>query len=150
MSADGAIFPALFFAYCLLLPDMRYLGIDYGEKRIGLALSDPEGHMAFPEMTVERDDDIFKIIAGKGVGEIVIGLPLRLDGGESEESRRVRSFAARLGKSVQLPIAFENEAFTTKIAQEHSSPAHADAAAAALILQSYLDRLNAEGRKTRD
>lgn len=121
---------------------MRYLGIDYGEKRLGLALSDPEGRMAFPETTVAGMDEIREIVSGKEVGAIVIGLPLRLDGGESDESRRVRSFAARLGESVQLPIAFENEVFTTKIAQTHSSPVHADAAAAALILQSYLDRKN--------
>ena len=142
MSADGAILLALFFAYCLLLPDMRYLGIDYGEKRIGLALSDLEGRMAFPETTVRKDDEVLRIIAEKAVGTIVIGLPLRFDGGESDESRLVRSFATYLGESVQLPIVFENEIFTTKIAEEHSSPGHADAAAAALILQSYLDRKN--------
>ncbi len=119
---------------------MRYLGIDYGKKRIGLALSDPEGRMAFPAATVEREGEILEFIAEKEIAAIVIGLPLGLDGGESDASSRARAFAARLGTSVQLPIAFENEMFTTKIAEEHSSGEHADAAAAALILQSYLDK----------
>ncbi|MDP3727041.1 MAG: Holliday junction resolvase RuvX [bacterium] len=119
---------------------MRYLGIDYGEKRIGLALSDAEGRIAFPYKTVGQPDDIFEVIAAEGVDAVVIGLPVSLDGTDSEETRAVRAFAAMLSGSLQLPVAFENEAFTTKIAEAHSFREHTDAAAAAIILQSYLDR----------
>ena len=126
---------------------MRYLGIDFGRKRIGLALSDAEGRIAFPHKTVGRADDVFKVIEAEGVDAVVIGLPVSLDGTDSEETRAVRAFAAMLSGSLQLPMAFESEVFTTKIAEAHSSREHADASAAALILQSYLDRISAEGQK---
>lgn len=119
---------------------MRYLGIDYGEKRIGLALSDPEGRIAFPHATVGRLEDICAVIPQQEVGAIIIGLPLALDGADTDETRMVRAFAARLAELLPLPVVFENEMFTTKIAEAHSATEHADAAAAALILQSYLDK----------
>lgn len=125
---------------------MRYLGIDYGEKRIGLALSDPEGRIAFPHATVGRLEDVLAVIARQGVGAIAIGLPLALDGVDTDETRTVRAFAARLAESVQLPIVFENEAFTTKIAEYHTARAKVDASAAALVLQSYLDRQSAKSK----
>lgn len=121
---------------------MRYLGIDYGEKRIGLAISDAAGRIAFPHATVGRIDEVLDSIASLGAGAVVIGLPLSLDGTDSEETRAVRAFAVRLTELVPLPIAFENEMFTTKMAEAHSPREAADAAAAALILQSYLDKQN--------
>lgn len=123
---------------------MRYLSVDYGEKRIGLALSDPGGRIAFPHTTVSRLEDVVDVVAAERAGAVVIGLPLTLGGAEGEAARAVRRFAARLAESVQLPIAFENEAFTTNIAERHAPREKADAAAAALILQSYLDKRNAK------
>lgn len=125
---------------------MRYLGVDYGERRIGVALSDPEGRIAFPHETVGDLGGVVDVIRRESVEAVVIGLPLSLDGKDTDEARRVRSFAARLGESVQLPIVFENELFTTKIAEEHASAENADAAAAAIILQSYLDRVNEKSK----
>ena len=119
---------------------MRYLGIDYGEKRIGLALSDEEGRIAFPHGTASRFEEVVEAVYRERVGAVVIGLPLTLSGEASEETASARSFAARLGKAVQLPIAFEDERFTSKIAERHTPKEKADASAAALILQSYLDK----------
>ena len=120
---------------------MRYLGIDYGLKRIGLALSDPEGRMAFPFKTVARLDDIAAVVKNERVGCIIMGLP---PPGRSRAWQRqnaaVKRCAGDLAKTVQLPIEFEDEAFTTKIAERHTAKDKADASAAAIILQSYLDR----------
>lgn len=120
---------------------MRYLGIDYGTKRIGLAVSDPDGQLAFPYTTVGRLEDVTAIVSQQHIGAIVVGLPQSLGGTDTSTTRIVRTFAAQLAESVQLPIVFENEVFTTKVAEAHSPPKATDAAAAALILQSYLDKL---------
>lgn len=122
------------------------MGVDYGEKRIGLALSDAQGHLAFPHATVGRIEDIFTLIQEEDIGTIVVGLPLSLEQEETAESRAVRAFARRLGESVLLPIVFESEIFTTKIAEAHSPRSSADASAAAIILQAYLDK-KMENRK---
>jgi putative Holliday junction resolvase len=119
---------------------MRYLGIDYGEKRIGLALSDPEGCLAFPHDTVGNIGDVVAAAKREGVGKIVVGLPISFGGGESHQAEQIRQFAAELESRVELPIVFENEVFTSKIAEKMSPSEKADASAAALILQSYLDR----------
>lgn len=119
---------------------MRYLGIDYGSKRIGLALSDPEGRLAFPHSSVPDLGGVLAVIAREGVGAVVIGMPVPFGGGESAQGRTVRAFAERLRAAVELPLEFENEVLTTKIAEEHAPPGKADASAAALILQSYLDK----------
>lgn len=119
---------------------MRYLGVDYGQKRIGLALSDSEGRLGLPYGTAQNIDEVSLAAKKEGVGKIVIGLPMLLSGGESAQTREVRRFAIRLKKILQLPVEFESEIFTTKIAGRHSKKDKADASAAALILQSYLDK----------
>lgn len=125
---------------------MRYLGVDYGRKRIGLALSDPGGVLAFPRGSVADVEKVAAFARAEGVGEIVIGLP-RVPGQEDPEGvQRVRKFADELRKKVQLPVAFEDELFTTRIAERHTAREHADASAAALILQSYLDRQNEKSK----
>lgn len=129
---------------------MRYLGIDYGDVKIGLAVSDEASAIAFPHATVGDIGGVVGVIHREGIGCIIIGLPVALDGAETAAAARVRRFARRLAESVQLPMAFENEVFTTTLAEAHSAAEHADAAAAAVILQSYLDRTNTEGQKTKD
>lgn len=121
---------------------MRYLGIDYGSKRIGLALSDPQGRVALPYGIASRPEDIAAVIKKEGVGGVVVGMPFsRLWVRQAEDVKR---FAAKLSKEVRLPIEFEDEAFTTKIAEGSSSKEKVDASAAAIILQSYLDKKNQE------
>ncbi|MBI4132557.1 MAG: Holliday junction resolvase RuvX [Candidatus Sungbacteria bacterium] len=119
---------------------MRYLGIDYGKKRIGLAISDPEGQLAFPYGRVRDMAGVVKIVEKEGIGKIVIGVPTLWHGGQSVQIKTVERFAAALRHAVRLGIEFENEMFTSKIAERSSPKDKADAAAAALILQSYLDR----------
>jgi putative Holliday junction resolvase len=125
---------------------MRYLGIDYGRKRIGVAVSDPDGRMAFPHSTVRTPEEAAAIAKREGVGAVVIGLPIPFRAQPSAQTRAVRAFAARLKRALQLPMAFENEVFTTKLAERHTPEENADASAAALILQSYLDRKKHEAR----
>lgn len=127
---------------------MRYLGLDYGKKRIGLALSDEEGKIAFPlsqlsalgfQLTAKR---IQEIIAQKGVEKIVVGVPITFGGKESAQTVEARSFGKKLGSAVQLPVEFENEMLTTKMALRGGiAKNRIDAASAAILLQSYLDRV---------
>lgn len=119
---------------------MRYLGIDYGSKRIGIALSDSQGHLAFPYGVVGRIEDVFAVIRKENVSKVIVGLPIPLRGRESSETKAVRRFAAKLKHALRLPIEFESEMFTTKIAERYTAKEKADASAAALILQSYLDK----------
>jgi len=126
---------------------MRYLGIDYGRKRIGIAISDPEGQMAFPAQILVNKDmksvlmEIQSVCKKEKIGHIVIGLPLSLDGEDSLQTRSVRKFFEALHKKIELPITYENEMFTTRMVQEGTlKKKHVDASAAAIILQSYLDK----------
>ena len=130
---------------------MRYLGIDYGEKRIGLAVSDPDGKIAFPKKIIFNHGrrkvlkELNLLLHEEKISKIIVGLPLYLDGSESGESRQVRAFAEELKKEVHLPVEFENEMLTTHIVEMAGVPReHTDQAAAALILQSYLDKHQSE------
>ena len=126
---------------------MRYLGIDYGAKRMGMAVADRETGIAIPRGVMTRENDaaaIGKIVAMIGderIGSVVIGLPLAHDGGETGESREVRAFAEELKEKISVPVEFENEMFTTRMATHKGvRKKDIDAASAAIILQSYLDR----------
>lgn len=138
---------------------MRALGIDFGEKRIGLAVSDPDGRWALPLAALERGTDrraayaIADIARREGAGVLVLGEPLG-DGGEAGEAAlRVRRFGERLRRAARLPLVTVGEASTTceaaaRLAEAGMdeavfSPrrdARRDAVAAQLILQEALDR----------
>lgn len=128
---------------------MRYLGIDYGSKRIGVAVSDDEGRMAFPAGVVSnRGKTVTKEIADRARKEhinlIVIGMPMGLDGKETEQTHATRLFVVALKRAIKLPIETENEMLTSRMAEASGmKDEHIDAASAAIILQSYLDRRNA-------
>ena len=96
--------------------------------------------MAFPHATVHTLEEVAAVASREGVGAVVLGLPVSLSRRPSAEEGSVRAFAARLAGALQLPIALEDEAFTTKLAERHTAREKADASAAALILQSYLDK----------
>lgn len=126
---------------------MRCLGIDYGDKRIGVALSDEGGKFAFPFLTVENGkkaiDEIKKVCSEQGVDKIIMGLPLSFSMQETEQTQKVKEFSKRLGKEVNLPIEFENEMLTSKMAGKQGvGKQNIDESSAALILQSWLDRNN--------
>ncbi|KKP98718.1 MAG: hypothetical protein US79_C0002G0084 [Parcubacteria group bacterium GW2011_GWC1_38_17] len=124
---------------------MRYLGIDYGDKRIGIALSDERGVFAFPFSTIENDkkviNSIKKICSEQEVEKIIVGLPLSFSMQETEQTQKVKEFAQKLGKGVDLPIEFENEILTSKMADKQGvGKQNIDESSAALILQGWLDR----------
>lgn len=126
---------------------MRYMGIDYGEKRIGVALTDPEGRIAFPRKVIFNRgdtltfDELKTMIEAEKISKIIVGLPLSLSGKETEISHRVRSFVEKLGEIINLPVEFENEILTSHMVERFGVPReHTDKAAAAIILQSYLDK----------
>lgn len=135
----------------------RILGIDYGERRIGLALSDPTGTIASPLPTLTRRKGkrppvapVARLVEENEVAEIVVGLPLTLEGDESDWTREVRAFGDALGDRAGLPIAYQDERMTSVRAEravramglsrrQREEKERVDAAAAVLILQAYLD-----------
>jgi putative Holliday junction resolvase len=138
----------------------RVLGIDLGGRRIGLAISDRSGTLARPLATivVERDTDAIDRVVKKieellreedGLGAIVVGMPAALDGSATPQSARVAAFIARLASRTTLAIATEDERLTSREAESRLAirerdwrrrKQKLDAAAAAIILQDYLDR----------
>lgn len=137
------------FRIYVILFVMRYLGIDYGEKRIGVAVSDPEGRIAFPRMKLRNRgnkhlwDQIREFLVKEKISKVVVGLPLGFDMSETEESRKVRKFVKEFKKRIALPVEFENEILTSHMAERAGiEKEHTDEAAAAIILQAYLDRIN--------
>lgn len=141
----------------LLARGMRLLGLDVGTKTIGLALSDTTLLVATPLDTIRRvrfRDDLQRLrneIARHGVGGIVIGLPLALDGSDSPRTQGVRQFAKNLEAQFDLPIAFWDERLSTAAVERGMIEADLsrrrraqliDRAAAAYILQGLLDYIN--------
>lgn len=136
----------------------RILGIDFGERRIGLALSDPTATIAQPLPTLVRRAGkrppvarIAQLAEENGVAEAVIGLPLTLEGTESDWTREVRSFGEKFAQRSGLPVHFLDERMTSVRAErtvrslglkkgQRERKERVDAAAAVLILQAYLDR----------
>lgn len=130
---------------------MRRLGIDYGDKRIGIAISDEEGRFAFPKMILQNTPHLFndlkeivsleyfdKIIA------VVVGLPQNFKGEDTQQTQKVRVFARRLEKELGVEVIFENEILTSRQIEKTDASAKSliDASSAALILQGHLDRKN--------
>ena len=141
----------------------RVLGIDVGGRRIGLAISDPSRTLARPLATIRiasRRDAVDRVVQEvarlmreeDGLDAIVVGVPRRLDGSASDETRHVEAFIEALRQSTTVPIAREDERLTSREAEsrlaEHQRDWRVrklklDAAAAAVILQDYLDRSRA-------
>ena len=133
---------------------MVILGVDPGQRRVGVAISDEDASLAFPLETVERTSslDVLSRIAAiteeREVGHIVVGYPLRLDGTRGGAARRAEGFAKKVAEHTGLRVELWDERFSTGAAEESlrrgGVPGRrrrelVDQAAAALILQSYLD-----------
>ena len=139
---------------------MRALGIDYGERRIGLALSDATGLLASPWKRLPNDgnaiaaarklaEEIRVLQADEsGLGAVVLGLPRRLSGEATEQTAKVQLLARELGTRVDVPIVLQDERLTSHEAEEllaqrerdwRRRKDQLDAMAAALILQDFLD-----------
>ncbi len=124
---------------------MRYLGIDYGSKRVGVALSDEMGTMAFPHKVLPNTPALRKeleaIIEEKQVGEIVIGHSLDKSGQPNKVQAAIEGLITDLTLATGLPIHLQPEQFSTQAAlQIQGRTDMTDAAAAALILDSYLTK----------
>ena len=133
---------------------MRAMGIDVGSRRIGVAVSDALGSLAAPwrAVRVARGEEFAELAAmtrEREIEIIVIGLPTSLDGTEGPQAKTVRAFARRLAARVgDLPMTFADERFTTAEAERmmiarrmsrEERRARIDAAAAAIMLQGWLD-----------
>jgi putative holliday junction resolvase len=139
---------------------VRALGIDYGERRIGLALSDATGLLASPWKQMTNDANVggaARRLAAEvrelqlqddGLEAVVIGLPKRLDGTANEQTGRVRKLAELLAAEITAPITLQDERLTSHAADEllavrepdwRRRKPHLDAMAAAIILQDFLD-----------
>ena len=136
----------------------RVLGIDFGERRIGIALSDPTRTIAQPHATLVRRRrkrppvaKILHIMVTEDIDTVVLGLPLSLDGDEPEWAAQVRDFGDSIARRSGRPVEYVDERFSSVLAEravrslglpraERERKERIDAAAAAIILQTYLDR----------
>lgn len=122
---------------------MRYLGIDYGTKRVGLALSDESGSMAFPHDVIPNNEDLLpaleRCLATHRVDAIVIGHSKHPDGSDNVIHAAVTELVTDLTLATGLPVHLEPEQYTTQEAIRFQGRTEkTDAAAAAIILNSYL------------
>ena len=132
----------------------RCLGVDYGLARVGLAMSDPSRVIASPLSAVSTEDALYRVkatVEDDGVTEIVVGVPLHMNGSMSDMGREAIAFVAQLRAAVDVPVVTRDERLSTveaeRILNEIDSPSQrrhrakgrVDSAAAAIILQSYLD-----------
>ncbi len=131
---------------------MRYLAIDYGLKRTGLAICDADETLASPLVVLTGQggliEKIRRIVADQAVDAIVFGLPLNMDGTEGPQAKRVRDFAAEFTQIIDLPLFFQDERLSSFDAEKKlaalgitrkKKKKHLDAVAAATILQAFLD-----------
>lgn len=134
---------------------MRLLGIDYGTKRVGLALSDTLGLLAHPYATLAKTTrerlfaDLMEVVAKENVQAVVLGLPLGLNGQETQTTRQVRNFAESLARRIDIPVHFQNEALSSRTAEDqlrqcgrrkNKRKAALDQQAAVIILTDYIER----------
>ncbi len=133
---------------------VRILAIDYGAKRIGLAVSDPLGFTAQPLPFVKNAGwtpaiaELKKIAAEKSVQKVLMGLPRAPDGGEGAQGKTFREFAAKLGEALGLPVEFVDETMTSREANailieemdvsREKRKKVVDSLAASLMLEAYL------------
>jgi putative Holliday junction resolvase len=150
---------------------MKYLGIDYGTKKIGLAISDTNGTIAFPHSiipTASKESEIEKVIVKEKIGEIVLGKSLDLKGQSNKVQEDINDFAAYIGMQFGLPVHFVKEFFSssearhaTKSDRQREKPVasprrgekksalnteNIDAKAAAIILQRHLDTIQLKNK----
>ncbi|CCH48231.1 Holliday junction resolvase RuvX [Pseudodesulfovibrio piezophilus] len=133
---------------------MRALSIDFGLKRVGLAVSDRTGTLVSPYRTIERTtrnalfDELIEIIVKESVEAVVVGLPLSLSGEDTLTTRQARNFAASLERRTDRPIYLMDERLTSAEAEEELNAANVrgkkrkmalDSQAAVIILRSWLE-----------
>jgi putative holliday junction resolvase len=154
-------------------PSMRYsrpvrvVGFDFGERRIGVAVSDASGTLARPLKTIQRGPSdaeaierlhatIEELAAEDAIGSVVVGLPTRLDGSPNRQTARIGAMVTLLSARLAVPVFTQDERLSSHEAEERLSlgekdwrkrKAKLDAAAAAVILQDYLDARTLTGQR---
>ncbi|NLH41204.1 MAG: Holliday junction resolvase RuvX [Planctomycetes bacterium] len=132
---------------------MRYLAIDYGMKRTGLAVCDAGETIASPLAVVQGHKDLIqrirRIATSEGIEAVVLGLPLNMDGTEGPQAKLVRNFGKELGRQLGIPVHFQDERLSSFEAEQRilemdlsraKKKERLDALAAADILQTFLDQ----------
>lgn len=124
---------------------MRILGIDYGAKRVGVALSDDKGMMAFPKAVLPNDNYLFteikNLVKANGVETIVVGESRDYKMAENPIMGKVRPFVEELKRDLDVVVVYEPELLTShQAAHFQGKTSMIDASAASIILQSYIDR----------
>ena len=127
----------------------RLLGIDYGEKRIGLAIADSKMKLAVPLEIIENKGEDFvleklnEIVNRESIEKIVVGMPISLSGKEEKQAEVVKQFVDWLKYNINVEVKTEDERLSTKMVESlaKDKKVEKDAVAAMIILQSYLDKL---------
>lgn len=124
---------------------MKYLGIDYGSKRIGVSVSDEQGSMAFPLSVVLNDKNIIKsivtLIKDNNIDSIVVGKSINFKGEDNIIQKDIDIFVESLKKNCKIPVFFENEFLTSLQAEKiQGKNKMLDASSATIILQSFIDK----------
>ncbi len=127
---------------------MRVLALDYGSARCGCALSDPTGTIATPLPPILRPATkagvkaLRALVETREVQRVVVGLPLSLSGGDSQQTREARSYADRLRAALgaKIPVELFDERFTTTIAVDSGGSESEDSRAAAVLLNDWIAR----------
>jgi len=127
---------------------MRVLALDYGSACCGCAVSDPSGTIVTPIAAISRPASkrglalLRQLVHERGVERVVVGLPLSLQGADTDQTRETRAFADQLARRLgeEIPVEMHDERFTTRIAQRMQGPfsASEDSRAAAHLLESWL------------
>jgi putative Holliday junction resolvase len=134
---------------------MRVLALDYGSARCGCALSDPTATIATPidpvlgPATRRGLGRLAELVSSNEVTQVVVGLPLSLSGGDSDQTRETRAFAERLARRLgpDVPVSLQDERFTTRLAQRsRGASSSEDSRAAAHLLESWLAARTAGAR----
>ena len=124
---------------------MKFLGVDYGTKRVGIATSDEDGRLAFPKNVLKNTNSLIKeikeICVEENIVGVVVGESRNLDGTPNPLMKNIDTFMEQMKKEIDVPLYFEPEFFTSHQAQKiQGKNDMLDASAAAIILQSYLDK----------
>lgn len=127
---------------------MRILALDHGTARCGCAISDPTGTIVRPLEAISPPEPaaVAAVVAEHGAGQVLVGLPVSLDGSEGPQAAAARSFAGRVAELVDVPVETYDERLTTRMAaasRRGGSQASEDSLAAAHLLDSYLLSLEA-------
>lgn len=144
---------------------MRVLALDIGERRVGVAVSDPAGRVAVPRDVIDasglRGDfrEVAALVTETAAELVLVGLPLSLDGTEGPQAQRVREVADRMARFLPVPVRYADERFSSAQARRAAEMAGVDSrgqrgsldsAAASVFLQSWLDARAERGQEDAD